>query len=571
MIGIGVLTPVTYASAKTSGNLHGTVVDINGDPVEDVKVMAYLNTGSLEETDYTDKEGYFRMNLGGTYTLVFEKNGFASEVMTVQVTQAPTTNEANDVVKLGLITLDPTLELTASAVKRNTSPGSTLELIFQIINNGENVEHIEFNVDAPSDWNTRIIDQVSEIENIQLSQGIEEFTLEIQVPENAEKPETISIFAEGSSIAELEFIISPSESHEVDISSTYLSVTAELGDDIILPLTVTNNDDAERAIELTTIIPDDWAISIETITGMGVRSIYLKPGESESLTIVLRQPDEANVGDYEVSIQAETPSGVFLGSLSIEVFVIDPTSEVEVISTFSDVTIEAGSSVEFPLAVWNQGGSDTLFLLSVEGVSDTWDNVFVTNDVEVSSVLVGAGESAMLQFMVDPPSSVQTGDYRLSVFIESDNGFYEELTLSITVEGSYELELELSTLYTTTNIGETVTYTAQVTNQGQTTVTTLFIDAVLPEDWEATITPNQIDSLDPRDTVTFAVKADVPSDTSAGDYLVTMQAISDQLESDEIDIRITAQTSNTWGYLGIGLAVVAIAGAIMVFRTFKRR
>ena len=50
-----------------------------------------------------------------------------------------------------------------------------------------------------------------------------------------------------------------------------------------------------------------------------------------------------------------------------------------------------------------------------------------------------------------------------------------------------------------------------------------------------------------------------------------MHALSDQLESDEIDVRITAQASNTWGYIGIGLALLAVVGAVIIFRRFKRR
>ena len=87
----------------------------------------------------------------------------------------------------------------------------------------------------------------------------------------------------------------------------------------------------------------------------------------------------------------------------------------------------------------------------------------------------------------------------------------------------------------------------------------------------ATISPTQVSSLEPRDSVSFTVEVELPGDTEAGDYLVSMQAISDQLESDEIDVRITAQASNTWGYIGIGLAAVAVAGAALLFKRFKRR
>jgi len=64
-----------YAPPAGSGNVHGTVLDENGAPLTDVKVMAYSNSGSLEATQYTDEEGYFRFVLvdTGQYTIHFEK------------------------------------------------------------------------------------------------------------------------------------------------------------------------------------------------------------------------------------------------------------------------------------------------------------------------------------------------------------------------------------------------------------------------------------------------------------------------------------------------------------------
>jgi hypothetical protein len=78
--------PLNMAFGTSPGNVHGTVVDEDGPPIEDVKVSAYLGTGSLEEIDYTNKDGYFRMNLGGTYTFVFEKTGYITLEKNVQVT-----------------------------------------------------------------------------------------------------------------------------------------------------------------------------------------------------------------------------------------------------------------------------------------------------------------------------------------------------------------------------------------------------------------------------------------------------------------------------------------------------
>ena len=49
--------------ASDTGNVHGTVVDENGDPVSNVKVTGYSDSGSLDSSDYTDGDGYFRLAL----------------------------------------------------------------------------------------------------------------------------------------------------------------------------------------------------------------------------------------------------------------------------------------------------------------------------------------------------------------------------------------------------------------------------------------------------------------------------------------------------------------------------
>jgi uncharacterized membrane protein len=63
----------------------------------------------------------------------------------------------------------------------------------------------------------------------------------------------------------------------------------------------------------------------------------------------------------------------------------------------------------------------------------------------------------------------------------------------------------------------------------------------------------------------------VPSnDAIAGDYVVTFTATSGDV-SDEIEIRITIETSPLWGFVGIGLIVAVLAGLWWVFRTYGRR
>jgi uncharacterized membrane protein len=568
---VGGFSPSQLVLAAADGNIHGTVVDENGEPIYRVKVTATTQTGGVEDAKYTNEDGYFRMNLGGSYTLVFEKEGYVTEERSVQVTTAPTDNPDNDAVKMGEIVLVPTLALSSTVVKRVTSPGNTLQLTFTITNRGDDTEDVVFSVSEPEGWKTRVLDSMGEIESVLLSPGNENFILEIKVPLTASEVTTVSLNATGSSQAQLCFTITPRVSEQdIELKSTYMSISEELGQSISLPLSVSNVGEVDKTVSLQHEAPEGWSLSFRTASDMVVKTLLLTSGETENLNIELEPPEDAAIGDYNIVVKAVV-DGVVFDSLGFEVNLREAVSELEVISSYSEVTVEAGSSITFPIAIWNKGEKDALALLVVPTAPSNWRTTFISDDIEVSSILVEAGESTTVKLQVTPPNSVETGSYELVALIGAGDGSQTHLPFVINVAGSYELSLSLSTLYTSVNIGGSLTYTARVTNNGQTPVTTLYLEAVIPDDWEATITPAQVSTLAARESVTFTVEVDTPSDTVAGDYLLAMKAYSDQLESDEIDLRVTAKASTSWGVIGLGVAAVAIAGAAYMFRRFKRR
>ena len=566
------LLPTTIIHAATLGNLHGTIVDEDGNPVQGVKVSAYLNTGSLESSVYTNDKGYFRMNLGGTYTLTFEKEGYVTFDKTVQVTQAPSDNPANDIVTLGDLEMSKTLSLSASVVKRLTTPGTELNLEFTITNKGDQTENVMFSVAAPAGWDAKVLDSVGEIENLLLSPGSAKYTLEITVPETATSVENVVLTANGTSTANLTFTITPKVyTDEIKLKTTYLSISNELGSTVSLPLTVSNLGAVDKQVTLEADVPAGWSISFKASSNMDVKTLLLSPDDTEQLTMELEPPDSATVGDYTVVVKALDVNGAQLDALSVDINLKIGTSQIDVISSFSEVSVKAGESVTFPLAVWNKGDADALTLLTVPTLPENWDASFILDDLAISSIRIPSGESESIQLVVNPPNSVASGTYNLVAVIESVDGVQHETNFTITVLGSYQLSMDLSTLYTSGTIGGTVSYTAKVTNEGETAITTLYLQANTPSDWDATISPTQVDTLSPRSSTTFTVTVTIPSNAEAGDYLVTMQALSDQLSSDSSDIRITAQASNTWGYFGILIALLAVTASVLLFRRFKRR
>jgi len=565
--------PVLAQPAGT-GNVHGTVVDEDGAPLYRVKLSIYSTTGDFS-TKYTDSKGYFRLALpGGKYTVYFEKDGYATAKRDITVPAGYYEEPENDPVKMGEIVLQYALRVSASVLSRVASPGETAYFQFTLSNIGDKPEEIQFSVVAHAGWGTKILSTTGEVKKVLLESGSMTLDLEVTVPSAFDEFATVSLTAIGTKNATIDFTVFPKTSiaQEIKLKSTYLSVSEEIGRSIYFPLTITNKGEVDEIVDLMGVVPTGWSISFVTGSNMVVQSLYLASGQSESLTIKVVPSIAAVIGDYLVVVNAVSEDQILWDSLDLRVNLREATSEVEIISTFTDVTVEAGSNIRFRITIWNKGETDALFLLTVLSVPENWKTVFTSDDIEISSALVTSGESLTLQLEVTSPRTVETGEYPIIVYAESDDGLMtKQIDLKVNVVGSYDMDLELSTLYKTLTIGDSVEFTARVTNQGNSPITTIYLDTVVPEDWETTTTPAQVSTLSPRESVTFAVVADTPADTVAGDYLVTVQALSDQTESEEVDLRVTAKASTSWGFIGIGLAAVAVIGLIIAFTRFKRR
>ena len=676
------------AAPAGSGNVHGTVLNEDGNPLPDVNVMAYSSSGNLASTLYTDDEGYFRFALENTgqYTIYFEKDGYSGDQTGINVPAGLYFEDENDPVKMGEIVLLQNLRLTASVLSRVASPGDTANFPFTV-SILDDPEVIEFNVVGPEGWDTRVLDSTGEIGRAQLNSGSLSLTLEVDVPETAAEAETVNLTVVGSLNATLEFTIQPSplSQPEIELASTYPYIIEELGRTVNFPVTVSNTGDSDETVELSVEVPEDWEMSFITGDGVEVLSIFLESGDSEALTLEVEPSISAIVGEYALEVRASSDDGALWDSLALKVSLKEAEGEVELLSSFTDVTLEAGNVVSYPLTIRNKGDNDDLFILSVLSAPEGWDAVFVSDTVEVSSLLISAGAYSSLIFEVSPPEDYEAGSYTLVVLVESEGGrvgdslalgvnlrasfsdieivstftdvtvqagdsityplrvwnkgesddqltmrvvsvpdnwdavvksgsvevssFYipadeyedlnleveppsnvetgdyslviraesaqgalsEEIELKATVVGSHDVEFELSTLYTTITIGDAVEFSVEVTNTGFSPLTSLYIEAVAPDDWDVTVTPSQLESLAPRASRTFTVSAETPTDTVAGDYLVTVQALSDQADSGEEDLRVTAQASTSWGFLGIGLAVLVVIALAVAFTRFKRR
>jgi uncharacterized membrane protein len=359
---------------------------------------------------------------------------------------------------------------------------------------------------------------------------------------------------------------------EVELLSSFTDVTVKAGNVLSYPLTLRNKGDNDDLFIITVLsAPEGWDAVFVSET-VEVSSLLISAGSYSSLDFEVTPPEDYEPGSYTLVVLVESEGGRVGDSLALGVNLRASFSDIEIVSTFTDVTVQAGSVITYPLRVRNNGESDDQLTLNVVSAPENWDAVFMSGSIEISSFYLPADDYEDLNLVVDPPSNVETGDYSLVIQAESAEGtMSEEIELKATVVGSHDVELELSTLYTTITIGDSVEFSVEVTNAGLSPLTFLYLEATVPSDWDVTVSPSQLASLAPKTSATFTISAETPSDTVAGDYIVTLQVLSDQAESEEADLRVTAQASTSWGFLGIGLAVIAVIGLALVFTRFKRR
>jgi len=304
-----------------------------------------------------------------------------------------------------------------------------------------------------------------------------------------------------------------------------------------------------------------------------VTEVTLDSSEFVDLIVEVTPIVTAKIGEYGIVVKAESIDGNVTASLSLSITLTEAgEEEIQVAATFLEVTAEAGNVVRYPITIINSGETDRSLLLSFVEYPIDWKVAFMSEDIEVSGLYLTAGESENLVVIVTPPSTANIGSYAIPVQVESeDRAIRVRLELKATITGSYVLSFEPSTLFTDATVGGSTTFTVRITNTGQTPVTSLRLDVDAPEGWETSVSPSQVESLKPLESSTFTVVTETPADTVAGDYLIQLKGLSDQVESDEVQIRVTATAPTSWGLIGIGIAAVVIVVLIVVFKKFRRR
>jgi uncharacterized membrane protein len=259
-----------------------------------------------------------------------------------------------------------------------------------------------------------------------------------------------------------------------------------------------------------------------------------------------------------------------------------PPETITLTTTYSKLEAIAGSSFEFEVNLLYSGGTEArLFDLSVTGPQDWTTSITPSypKDKQILDIRLEPTQPyqtpspTKILVNVSPPYWLlpDPGEYTVTVTAASGD-VTGSIDFTAVVTSTYIMNLApAEELYNTTaTAGRDNFFTIEVINGGSAAVDDVSFSSSKPTNWTVEFSPDKIDTLAAQDSQTVEVNIKPPAKTIAGDYQISITAKGKQIE-DDMDVRVSVETPTIWGWVGVAIIVVVIAGLVYVFMRFSRR
>ena len=114
-------------------------------------------------------------------------------------------------------------------------------------------------------------------------------------------------------------------------------------------------------------------------------------------------------------------------------------------------------------------------------------------------------------------------------------------------------------------------FALRVQNTGSTPVTQIDFLSNKPEGWKVEYDPDGVDQVDPGYAAEIDLIITPPREVVPGDYILNLKTVGKEVGTREINLRVTVLTPTIWGWVGVIIVVLVIAGLMFMFRQLGRR
>jgi len=262
----------------------------------------------------------------------------------------------------------------------------------------------------------------------------------------------------------------------------------------------------------------------------------------------------------------------------------DEEATIELTADYYKLEIVSGASVDFTIQLEYTGTEARVFDLVATGPTDWTTSITPSypRDRQILDIRMeppAEGETSTVEQIVVTAVPVswlmpELGEYPITV--EASSGDIQgaiELTAVVTsIPASYSMYLTTSDgiLSTTANAGKDNYFTIAVVNSGTGDIENISLSTNKPRGWTVELSLTNISSVAAGNFQTVEMNIKPPPEAISGDYEIILRASGTQA-SDSMEIRVTVRTPAIWGWVGIGIIVLVIAGLAVIFMRFSRR
>ena len=281
------------------------------------------------------------------------------------------------------------------------------------------------------------------------------------------------------------------------------------------------------------------------------------------------------VGPHFVQAHGKTADGKLTSNHTLSVEVQERTvgaDNIQLTAAYPVLRGQTDSKFEFSIEVMNKGETERTFNLGAVG-PDKWEINFkpAYEQKQISSIRVKDGQSQTVAVEVTPSQNAASGEYPILVRIGSGES-KAEVKLTVNLTGTYRLDAGTPNGILSLEAfgGKPVTFSLFVRNNGSAVNRNISFSSFKPENWETKFKPEKIESLAPGEMKQVEVTITPGPQSLVGDYSVGI--ITNGEKSDKtVEMRVTVKASSAWGWIGIGIILVVIAGLSLLFIKMGRR
>jgi uncharacterized membrane protein len=362
------------------------------------------------------------------------------------------------------------------------------------------------------------------------------------------------------------------------MAAEYTGLVAVQGKEISLDLNFINRGRTDETVDVKVARqPDGWKTKIKTYR-YAVTGLFVPADEKKSLTFEASPEKSVPPGDYEFAIEAATRDGRFKMNQTIRVTLTAESAEkekdsgVKITTSYPVIRGPSDATFEFSLEVDSQLGKEAVFDLLAQGPKG-WDINFkpAYESKYISSIRLKADQNQTLAVEVKPAVNANAGEYPIQVRVGSGDA-RSEVNLTVILTGTYALEAGTASglLSLEARQGVPANVSFYVKNTGTAENHGIKFLSFKPENWKVEFKPEKIDVIEPNALKQVEMVITPYDDALVGDYSVAVK-VEGEKASKSLEFRTMVKASATWGWIGIGIIVLVIAGLLGLFRALGRR